>query len=303
MDALLDVLETHRRRIRARRALESAARWALYAALAGVLVAGLRKFLGAPVPAAWAAAPLLAAPAGMALRAWARGFSLRDCAIHLDRLLGLEERLSTALEGAGSFSLPLRADAEGALARAPVPLPPMPLEARLLAPAFVLLGAILAIPAPERGVKLDPGAEAVLAAEALTLERLAAADVRFREAAELLAQGRPEEAFAALQALRESLERKLLEADASGAEALRRQAEQAAASAAAVAAELARQGRMLHAPAPRIAEAKLQRQRREAAVAAAAEALAAPALEAVLSSRDWDSRYDPVIRRYFGSGP
>lgn len=306
MDSLRNVLETQRRRIRVRRALESAARWAFYASLAGALTLFARKFLGVPVPQALATGVLLAVPAGMAARTWVRRYSLRDCAIHLDRLLGLEERLSTALEGAGPLSAVVTEDASRALGRASFPERRLPLESRLLAPSLVLLGALAAVPAPDRdGFTGDRSFEAVLAGEAVRLEALAAAEIRFREVAELLSQGRPEEALAVLQTLRDVLEQRLLESGAAGgSEALRRQAEQAAASAAAISAELARLGRTVHAPPPRAAEAKLARQRDLAAIESATAPDGEPAKSAaVFSRKDWDSRYDAVIRRYFGSRP
>lgn len=306
MDALLNVLETQRRSIRTRRALESAARWALYASLAGALTLFVRNFLGVPVPQALASGLLLGVPAGMAARSWARRFSLQDCAIHLDRLLGLEERLSTALEGAGPLSAMVKADATRALGRASFPERPLTLETRLLVPSLVLLGALALVPTADRdGFKGDRSYQAILSSEAARLEAMAAAEIRFREVADLLSAGRPEEALAVLQALRDLLEQRLLDSgDAGVGEALRRQAEQAAASASAISAELARLGRTVHAAPPRAMEAKLARQRHLAAIEATAASDAIPAGEAaVFSNKDWDSRYDPVIRRYFGSKP
>jgi hypothetical protein len=303
MASLQQSLEAHRRRIRARRALESAARGAFYAALAGAAALLARNLLGLPFPAALAAALLVAVPAGAALRAWARRWSLRDCAVHLDRLLGLEERLATAVEGAGALGPAVEADAARALGRAAFPRRPAGLEARLLVPVLVVLGAVSLVPPAERAVGGDRVLDAVLAAESARLAEFAAAEIRFREVADLLAQGRAEEALAVLQALRETLERRLLEG-APGGEGLRRQAEQAAASAAAVSAELARMGRTVHAPPPRIAEAKLRRQAEvAAAVDADADAGGAARAGGYVPRKDWDPRYDAVITRYFGSRP
>lgn len=306
MDPLLNVLETQRRRFRVRRALESAVRWTFYASLAGALTLFARKFFGVPVPQALASGLLLGVPAGMAARSWARRFSLQDCAIHLDRLLGLEERLSTALEGAGPLTPVLRADATRALGQATFPERRLTLEMRLLAPSLVLLGALALVPAAHRdGFKGDRPYEAVLAGEAARLEAMAAAEIRFREVADLLSAGRPEEALAVLQTLRDLLEQRLLDSGAAGgSEALRRQAEQSAASAAAISAELARLGRTVHAAPPRATEAKLARQRELAAIEATAASDSNPAgASAVFSKKDWDSRYDAVIRQYFGSRP
>src|SRR5947207_10842241 len=121
MDELLQKLAAQRRRIRAARVVDAALRWAFYASVAAGLALLVSKFAGVALPMAVAAAGLAALPGAMALREWTRAFSIRDCAIHLDRLLGLEERLSTALESPGGMGAALRADAAGALKRAPLP--------------------------------------------------------------------------------------------------------------------------------------------------------------------------------------
>lgn len=98
MKDLLEKLAAHRRRIRIARTVETAVRWALYASVLTCVYLTASKIAGLTVPRSIAATVLLAIPLGMAAREWARRFSVRDCAIYLDRTLGLEERLSTAVE-------------------------------------------------------------------------------------------------------------------------------------------------------------------------------------------------------------
>ena len=247
---------------------------------------------------------LAAVPAAMAVREWAREFSIRDCAIHLDRLLGLEERLSTAIEAPGSMGPVLLADAAGALTRAALPSHRLPREGRLLAGSLLLLAALFAIPSPGRsGRSADPAFEAVADAEAAKLLALAKTDVRFQEAADSLKNGRPEEALALLEALRLKYEEQLLQGAGASAEEVRKLLDQAASSAAAVSAELARMGRTVHAPPPAVARAKLERQKSVEPGAAPAGTAAASGQSSFSADIPWNPRYDPVIRRYFGRTP
>ena len=305
MDELLDKLTVHRRRIRASRVADAALRWAFHASVAACLGLLIAKLAGVALPFAAAAAVVAAVPLAMAVRELARSFSIRDCAIHLDRLLGLEERLSTAIETSGSMGALIRADAGAALARAPLPARRYPREGKLLLGSLLVLAALATIPAPGRsGAKGDPAFEAVTAEEAEKLLALAKVDVQFEEAAEALKAGRPEEALAILEELKRRLASKLLEGGAgqAGAET-QKQLDQATASAAAVSAELARLGRTVHAPPPAVAQAKLERQKAlEQGAAAGGPAVAAgSAVHAV--DAPWNPRYDSVIRRYFGREP
>jgi hypothetical protein len=303
VDELLYKLAAHRRRIRGARVADAAVRWGFYASVAACLVVLVSKFAGVGLPLA-AAAGIAALPAAMALREWARSFTIRDCAIHLDRLLGLDERLSTALEAADGMGPALRADASGALSRAALPRHAFPRESRLLAGSGVLLAALIAIPSPDRsGARGDPAFEAMTLQQVKDLESLAHLDVEFKEAAQALPE-RPEQALAILEALRAKLAAKLLEAEAGGsATETRKMLDQATASAAAISAELARLGRTVHAPPPVVARAKLERQ---AAVERGADSEASPSGPARAAFSDqvpWNPRYDPVIRRYFGREP
>lgn len=300
MDDLLHHLAAHRRRIRGARVADAALRWGFYASLAACLALLVAKLAGVSLPvAALAAVPVL-----MGARELARSFSIRDCAIHLDRQLGLEERLSTAIESPGVMAAVVRADAASALARTPLPARRLPREGKLLLGSLALIAVLLTIPSPGRsGAAGDPAFEAVTAAEAAKLLALAGADVRFQEAAEALKQGRAEEAVAMLEELRRQLAAKLLEG--SGGAAAQELLDRAAASASAISAELARLGRTVHAPPPAIAQAKLERQKavEQGVAAQASVAAAAAARAAAADGLPWNPRYDPVIRKYFGRDP
>jgi hypothetical protein len=307
VNELMQELSAQRRRIKGARAVDAALRWAFYASVAGCIGLAVSKVAGLALPLALAGGLLGAIPVGMALREWARAWSLRDCAIHLDRLLGLEERLSTALEAVGSMGPAVRADAAAAMGRTPLPSRRLPREARLLGGSLLLAGALLTLPSPERsGARLDPALAAVSAEQAAKLESLANVDVQFKEVAEQAARalqdGQPEKALAILEDLRRKLAEKLL--DGGGAAGTQKMLDEATASAAAISAELARLGRTIHAAPPVVAQAKLDRQRGSAAAAAEAPALTAgPAGRAAVSlDVPWNPRYDPVIRRYLGIG-
>ena len=304
MDDLLHKLAAHRRRIRGARVADAALRWAFYASVAACVATLVSKFAGVALPGAVAAGALAAVPAAMALREWSRAFSIRDCAIHLDRLLGLDERLSTAVETSGEMALLLRADAEGALARTPIPPRRLPREGKLLAGSLVLLAVLFSIPSPGRsGATGDPAFEAVTAAEAAKLQSLANVDVQFQEAAEALKRGRPEEALAILEEIRRKFAEKML-ADSGGA-GTQAALDQVTSSTAAISAAIARLGRTVHAPPAAVAQAKLVRQQAVGQGVAAAEASAPSAASraAFSDSTPWNPRYDAVIRRYFGREP
>lgn len=308
MQGLLEKLGAHRRRIRIARTAETAVRWAFYASVLGCVYLTASKIAGLTVPRAAAATALVAIPLAMAAREWARRFSVRDCAVHLDRALGLDERLSTAVEGGGAMGGALAADAAGALARAAFPPRRLPREARLLAAGLLILLALLAIPSPSRpGAAGDPALEAMAAVEAARLEALGTADVELREVAALLRRGKADEALAKIQAARDRLAEKLLEAGGAGDAETKRLLDAAEATSAALGAELARAGRVLHAPPPRLADLKLARQSFPApdgpVTLGGDPARVLQSAAAVLRNPDWDKRYDAVIRRYFGSEP
>lgn len=306
MDELTDKLAGHRRRIRLARAADAALRWAFYASVAGCAALAVTRFAGVALPVALSISILAAVPAVFALREWLRAFTVRDCAIHLDRALGLEERLSTAMEATGPLGPMVKADAAAAIARSVFPPRRLPREAALLAGSLVLAATLAILPSPERsGARGDRALELVLNEQAVKIESLAKLDIQLeetsREAARALKEGRPEQSLALLEELRRKLAEKILE---SGPDAAAAQAalDQATASAAAVSAELGRLGRVVHAPPPAVAQAKLQRQHGGEAPAAAPEYSPAPSSSSVVSDNiPYSPRYEPVVRRYLGN--
>ncbi|HVR86305.1 MAG TPA: hypothetical protein VMU54_18425 [Planctomycetota bacterium] len=122
-----------------------------WTALAGAILAWVRRWTPALPGFLWPglAAGLVVYSAGMAFR---RRPSLRTAAIALDRVLGLEDRLSTALyvrEDDTPAAQALRRNAEEAIriaARAPLPFPPLPVK-RLLIPVL-LIPLALFLPLP-----------------------------------------------------------------------------------------------------------------------------------------------------------
>jgi hypothetical protein len=307
VDELTQNLAGHRRRIRLARAADAALRWAFYASVAGCLALAVSKFAGVPLPYGPLAGALAVAPATMALREWSRTFSVRDCAIYLDRLLGLEERLSTAMEVAGPLGPVVKADAAAAMGRSSLPSRRYPREATLLIGTLLLAAALAVIPSPERsGARGDRALEEVAAEQAAKLESLANVDVRFKEqteeAARALRENRPELALALLEDLRRRIAEQMMEAGGATTTAQQGLLDQLDASGAAVSAELARLGRIVHAPPPAVAQAKLERQRSgTASTAPSSPTAAAPAVgTAVAQEIPWSPRYDSVVRKYRG---
>jgi hypothetical protein len=299
---LLRQLGSHRRRIRLARAAEAAARGGFTASIAVCALLAVSRVAGFDVPAAVAWGAIAGAALGFGLREAGRSFTLRDCAISLDRLLGLEERLSTAVENAGAMRDAQAADAAEALSRATVPPWRLPREAKLLAGSALLAAALLVIHAPANaGGTDDPALVAVTDEVASKLDALAPEQAEFKEVRELLKQkGRLEEAAAKLQALADQLDRKILEGKG-GAEA-RAQRDAAAAGAAAISAELARMGRPVAAAPPTVVALKLERQRLETAPPPfSTDEDVVRSVATTLERADWAPRYDAVIRRYYGS--
>ncbi|HZF00028.1 MAG TPA: hypothetical protein VE981_23670 [Planctomycetota bacterium] len=307
MDDLTGTLAGYRRRIRLARAGTAALRWGFHASVAACLTLAVVKFAGISLPLAAAGSVLLAVPVAMAALEWGRSFTLRDCAIHLDRRLGLEERLSTAMEAAGPMAPVVKADAAAAIGRSRLPSPRLPREAKLMAGSLVLAVVLAGLPSPERsGARSDRALDAVAAIEAARLESLANVDVRFKpladKAAEELRHGRPEQALAALEDLERMLAEKMLEGGPTASETSKL-LDQASASAEAVSAELARLGRTVHAPPPAVAQAKLSRQ----TAASTFETAPAPfplrtsvSAAAVSAEIPWSPRYDAVVKKYRG---
>lgn len=304
MDALLEKLASHRRRIRISRTLETSVRWAFYASVLACVYLTAQKIAGLTVPRSIAVTALVAIPLGMAAREWARAFSVRDCAIHLDRVLGLEERLSTAVEMAGVMDGAQAVDAALALDRARLPSRRAPREAKLLCVSGFIAAALLVIPAPEHsGAPEDPALLEVSAEIAAKLDELGKTDADFLAAAELLRQGQRVEALLMMLRIEEKLGDRVLETNGADAQA-RKLLDAAASAAAALGAELARAGHTIHAPPPALVEKKLALQASTPAVAesrAAAPVSADPVVRSALARRDWNPRYHDAVVKYFGS--
>ena len=298
MDPLAAVLDVHRRRLRALRAAEVAARGTFWISLAAGGALLLSRVAGLPLGAGLALGSLAAAAAFLAAKELLRRFTRRDCAIELDRQLRLEERLSTALEGAGPMKDVQAADAAAALANATLPAWRAPREAKMLAGSLLVVLALSVAPGLEtRGDADAERMDVYLDAQAAKLEGMTP---EFKEIAEALRDGRAEEAFLRIEAFRAALADLAASEGPGGAEARRRE-EALGAAAQGIGAELGRAGRTVHAPAPVVADAKLRRLLEGKAMDV--EGLP-PALRAsVLDSRDWDPRYDAVVLRYFRGTP
>lgn len=302
MDATLAALDRLRLRLRWRNALARASRPAFAAAVA----AGGLMLTARLAGLAWSAAAVLgglaAAAALLLLRELLRPFDRRAAAAALDRLLGLDERLSTALEATGPFRELQAADAAAALASAKLPRAPLPLESRLFGAAVLVLLGLAALPSFR--AREDAGearVRALLRAEAEKLLAAAPDSVEVREAAAALPELGAERAAERLQALRERLAGRMLAGGPGSAEAARA-LEAATAAAEGLGAELGGRGRALHAPSALVAEAKLRRGL-EAPPAVPEGLLPATVRAAALSSADPDPRYRSILDAYFRGTP
>ena len=302
MDPLAPVLDAHRRRLRLLRAAEAAARGAFWVSLAAGVALLVARLASLPLGGATAFAALALAAALLAGRELLRRFTRRDCAVELDRQLGLEERLATALEGAGTMKELQAADAAAALSRARVPAWRAPREAKWLAGSLALMLALSLAPMFEgRGDAETARLEVLLEEKAAAIEALAPERIEFKEVAEALRDGRVDEALAGLQKLREMLAAKAATEGAAGAEA-RRQEDALGEAARGLGAELGRAGRPVHASAPAAADAR-GRRLLESAGAVETGGLPPELRAAAMEAKDWDPRYDAVVKRYFRGTP
>lgn len=309
MADFLGRLGRFRARLRIERTTRAAARWAFYTSFLAGAVLAVVKVLGGDLPAPLWVAFVGGGPLVMAGCEWARSFSMRDCAIQLDRLMGLEERLSTAVECPSAMGGALQADAVRVLDRLDPPPIRLPREARLLGGSVLLLAALVAVPPPERrGAAVDPALREAARTLAETIDVLASEDPRLARAAELLRGGRLEEALNLLRAEQARIEREILEAGSGAGSKSERLRGAVAEAAAGLAARLAAAGRVVHAPPPRTADLKLRRQASGPATADPAEDIRLPAEDpdSILRSMvdlagrpEWGPRYERVIRRYF----
>jgi len=212
------------------------------------------------------------------------------------------------MEVSGPMGPAVRADAAAAIGRTSLPARRYPREATLLVGTLLLAALLAVVPSPERsGARGDRALEEVASEESRKLESLSNVDVRFQElkeeAVRALKENRPEQALALLEELRRKLAEHMLEEN--GPQAAQEQAalDQIASTSAAVSRELARLGRVVHAPPPAVAQAKLERQKSVPALPAtpAAPTLAAPATgTAVAQEIPWSPRYESVVRKYRG---
>lgn len=300
MTDFLRRLTAFRRRILLGRSAEAGARGAFFTSLAVCALLAASRILDLALPAAVAWGAIAAAGLLAALRAAARSFTVRDCAILLDRRLGLDERLSTALDASGGAMHDAQAfDAARALAAVVLPSRRLPREAKLLAGSGLLMAALLVLHAPARAGGVEDAGLAATAQEVMDKMDLASSDrIEFREVKELVSKGRLEEAATKLQALADRLDQELLQnGGGAGAEKDR---DLAAAGAAALSAALGRLGKPIAATLPASVALKVERQKQGAPSALPSDEGTVRAAATTLERADWPSKYDSVIRTYYG---
>ena len=303
MDPFRSTLRVWGRRLRLRRAVDRASRPAFHAALAagGLLLAA--KLAGLPLQAVHVLLAWGLVSAGLLAFELARPFGAREAARVLDRRLGLEERLSTALEAVGPMRELLAADAAAALGRGSLPRWTPAREVVLAGAAAVALAALSAAPSMDRRRSSEAARlERVAEEAAAKLAALAPERVELAEAAARLAED-PEGALVRLEALRARLAEEMARGGP-GAEAAKRLYEGVTAAAEGLGAELTRQGRTVYASRPAAAEAKLRSQLEAEAAGAGDDGL--PPLLRVMSMRaeqTWDPRHDDVVLRYYRGTP
>ncbi len=313
-----------RGRIRRARALESALKGALHGALAAGAYLVIQKFTGWPAAlAAAAVVPPLALGAAAALRR----LDLRQAAAALDRVLGGEERVATALEGGSGPLVPLAVeDAARALDRSDlrrVGAWRWPAEARLLVPALAFLAVLALLPGRGRSLAAEgPSVRDAVDAQARELER--AADPA--KVGELAARAReilrglegPDPVAAAVAARRLAVEiRAGLAGGMPDPDGARRElAGRLEAAGSAASRELARRGIDVPSVDPADLEARALAAKgrggpagasgRPESFDVAAVAGGAPvdpgvaeAARRKLADHAWDPKYDDLVRRYY----
>jgi hypothetical protein len=328
---MMATLRAIRARLKLSRAIESAARWALYGSLLACACLVASKFL--PVAPELAVAAVVV-PLVAAMLAAARRVTILETALLIDGAFRLDERVSSAAEltNGGAMGEALRADAARALAAVDarsVARVRWPRETRLLAIGVALVAAVALAPSPRASGNpaVTAELEAVSRREADRL-REAAKDPRVAEhrqelerIAELLRSSDPEQlkkAFVAIQQLESKIGDRLLDRDLppETARALRELADRAAGAGAGLSIELAAMGIDVEPSGPtgaskRLARAAaaMQSERPEAwepaklASGAPVSFNTRPAVEAALRARRWDARYDEIVRRYYEEKP
>jgi catechol 2,3-dioxygenase-like lactoylglutathione lyase family enzyme len=315
-----------RARMRRSAGLGAAVRWSLYGALLAGGGLAAAKLFGWPRAPLWIAAALPALAASLAV---ARRLDLRHAAASIDRALGLEERVATALEvPSGPLGAAVAADAARALEKSrprEVGRFRWPPEAGFLLPALALIALIALAPDPGRSVPTaDPALRAAVDREIDRLERMAVADPALAaKVAKVLEDlksddlRRMAEGAAAAKKLAVEIRINLAKGAASGnLETLRALAESLEAAGAGASSELARRHIEVPDPAPEDIEARIAAARARgdlAAVGGRPEArtvsLIPPGaslpiavreeIERRLASKPIDRRYHDVVRRYY----
>jgi hypothetical protein len=311
-----------RGRLRRAAGFGAAVRWALYGALlaGGWLVAA--TLFGWPRAPFWAAAAL---PVFAGAAAAARRLDLRQAAAFVDRALGLEERVATALEGPGGLFGPAQSsDAARALDPgrvAGVGRFQWPVEARFLVPAFAFVALLAYLPGANRAAPVaDAELRGAVDREADRLARVPVADAALAARVnEILKDLKSDDlhrmAGGADEARKLAVEIRTGLANAGGdREALRALADRLEAAGSGASSELARRGIDVPDVAPvdleaRVAAAKARgdlpssgvRPEGWTAPSAASSLPAEVRLEVQkrLEARPVPARYDGIVRRYY----
>lgn len=307
-------IDRQRRRIRIARTVDGAVRWTFYATtVVCVCLAALKiSSRSAPVFSVLLVPAVVAASA--AAMQMVRRFSRRDCAILLDRTLGLEERLATSLEASGPLAEAVRRDAAQAFSSSDVARAgsrgPSLREAGGLAGGLLFLAALLAVrPSAPAAESLPPELASAVRAEAQRL--------RDSGSAELVAAATELEQASTPEAVAEAVERlRTIEASSGGAGTEVEAA--AAASGTALSSALAKHGalprdlasvppaldRRLEINGDRIAGGRHGAGSGEAVptgseMASVEKTPVWKAAQTALANRAWDSDYQEVVTAYF----
>lgn len=328
-DRVESAVRAARAGMRRSRLIGSAVRGSLYASLASAAFLTATKFTGWPRAAL--AAALVVPLAAMVRAAWTR-IDLREAAAAVDRVLGLEERVATALEcarGGGALAPAAVDDAARALDRAgtvPAVGPGWPAEGRFLLPAVLLVGMLWIVPGRhDAAVAAVGGLASEMESEARALDRAArtADPALARKVRELLGglsssdPARARDAAVSARELAVALRTDLARGAADPGGLRRELAERLEAAGSAAARGLARRGVTVPAVEPQDLEARAiaARSRADQGGASGAPspldltrvsggaAVSAAVSESVarrLAAPDWDRTYDVVVGRYYG---
>ncbi|HTF56305.1 MAG TPA: hypothetical protein VK661_03480, partial [Planctomycetota bacterium] len=315
-----------RARMRRSAGLGAAIRWSLYGALLAGAGLAAAKLFGWPRAPLWIA---LSLPVLAAIIAVARRLDLRHAAASIDRALGLEERVATALESpSGPLGAAVAADAALALERTrprEVGRFRWPPEAGFLLPALALVALIALAPDPGRPAPTaDPALRAAVDREIDRLERMAVADPALaKKVAKVLENLKSDdlrklaEGAAAAKKLAVEIRINLAKGLASGdREALRALADRLEAAGAGASSELTRRHIEVPDPAPEDIEARIAAARARgdlASVGDRPDSLAVPLIplgahlpvevrveiERRLAAKPVDEQYHDLVRRYY----